>query len=70
MVTVGVHVPECPGRIGTDLGPKTLNIATTVRVIGWAANGHLGVSDDGATVQSGRAAGTGVVAAFVETGLA
>jgi len=41
MVSVGVDVPQCPGRIGTDLRPQTFNIATAVGITWWATDGDF-----------------------------
>jgi hypothetical protein len=70
VVAVGVHVPQSPGGVGTELRPETLNIAAAVWVLGRAAHGDLRVANNGSTVQSCWAASSCIVAALVETCLA
>lgn len=42
--------------------PETLDIASAVRVVGWAANWNFRVTDHGAAVESGRTTGASVAA--------
>jgi hypothetical protein len=65
MVAIGVYVPEGAGGVGADLGPESLNVTAAVWVLGWAADGDLKVSDHGAALQCGWAAGSSIVAALL-----
>jgi len=56
VVSVGVHVPQSPGGIGTDLRPETLNSTTAVRVVSWTADRDFGVTNNGTTLEGVRAA--------------
>ena len=64
VVSVGVYVPECPGRVGAYLGPESFDVAAAVRVAGWAADGNFRGADYGSAGEARGTAGATVGAKF------